>query len=360
MLELGKRLAISKIILKPFTVRVHAGIAGKPWARLWYLSRGFDPTSRGIVDLPAATLAQILNISKPTLYEWLREGKKAGAFRRYQFKHNRCRIWLGGLHKLCKSLGLDSWGAVATIPLLELSQLRAIATVAVTADLQDKSHFAARRSLNNRERSFFTPPSADTILAQAKVSSQKPAQGQVPFLLWVGQSKAFVSKGFVPFGVSQKSIGAYLGLSERTVRRHQVLLGVERRQLVQAKAAYQLIDAGIEWEAKRCYAEPDLWYQQFGNEIRLFEPNGITSSRQEGGNLISRERLFRYAGKTWIYRCNLYGVAHIELTSMRASRREFQIYLDYLATSTAEGASTEVLEAIQDCPNPPGKGGQNP
>lgn len=359
MLEIEKRLAISKIILKPFTVRVHTGLARKPWARLWYLSRGFDSSGRGIVDLPAEVLCQILSVSKPTLYEWLRDGKKAGAFRRYQFKQNCCRIWLGSLHKLCKSLGLDSWGATATVSLLGINQLREFATVAVTADLQDKSHFAARRNLKKGERPFFTPPSADTILAQAKVSSQEPAQGQVPFLLWVGQSKAFVSKGFVPFGASQRSIAISLGISERTVRRHQGLLGLERRQMVQAKAAYQLIDAGIEWEAERCYAEPDIYYQQFGNEIRLFEPNGITSSRQEAGNLISRERLFRYAGKTWIYRCNLYGVAHIELTSMRASRREFQVYLDNFVTSTAGGASTEIFQAIQDCPDPPGKGGQN-
>lgn len=338
MLHIHTQLAIASIILKPFTVRVHTGIARKPWARLWYLSRGLDPTGRGIIDLPVNLVCQLLAVSRPTLYEWLRNGRSAGAFYRYHIKQDRCHIWLVGLPKLCQSLGLQSWGATATVSLLSLNHLRATATGIVTRDLQDKSHFAARRSLTDRERQFYKPPSADAVLAEGKRSSQKPAQGQVPFLLWVGDKRAFVSKGFIPFGASQRSIGMDLGVSEWTVRRHQRILGLERRQLVQAKYAYQLIDAGISWEAGFCYAEPGIWYEQSGDGcMRLFEPNGLTGSRREGGHAITQQRLFRYAGKTWLYRCNLYDVSHFHLTSMKASRREFQVYLDNFATSSAGG-----------------------
>lgn len=320
-LTLGIHRVIAAIILQPFTVRIHAGIAREPWARLWYLARAFDPSGRGIVDLPVDIIYQLLTISKPTLYEWLRDGEKAGAFRLRRIRKNRCHIWLGSLHKLCKSLNLRSWGAVATVSLLEVNnQLRAVATGITTADLQDKSHFAARRSLKQREKQFYTPPSADAILAEGKRSSQKPAKGQVPFLLHVGQRRAFVSKGFVPFGASQQAIGQELKISEWTVRRHQRQLGLERRQLVQSKHAYQLIQAGIEWEADRCFAEPDLWFEQAGDHIQLYEPNGISSARRQGGHRLMPQRLFRYAGKIWLYRCNIYGVSHIRLTSMKASR----------------------------------------
>ena len=51
---------------------------------------------------------------------------------------------------------------------------------------------------------------------QRKLSSQKPAKGQVPFLLWVGNKRAFVSKGFVPIGASQTSIASLLvGLRQK-------------------------------------------------------------------------------------------------------------------------------------------------
>lgn len=354
-------IAVTKIITQSFAVRVHAGIARQPWARLWYLCRAFDPTGRGIVNLPVDVVCQLLAVSKPTLYEWLRNGKQDGAFRRYKFRQNRLQIWLGGLHKVCQSKSLLSWGATAVMSLLDVSQLRTLATGIVTADLQGKSHFAARRSLKHRERQFYSPPTAEAILAAGKRSSQNPAKGQVPFLLHVGDSKAFVSKSFVPYGASQRSIGETLGISEWSVRRHHRRLELERRQIAQAKAAYQLIDAGVQWEAEQCYAEPDIWYQRQGSSLKLFEPNGISSSRRPGGHPITRQRLFRYAGKTWLYRCNIYAVSHIHLVSMKASRRQYKAYCDSRCDSrqsaTSGGRGGDVKVEVQ---GPPGKDEQNP
>lgn len=354
-------IALAKIITQPFAVKVHAGIARKPWARLWYLCRVFDPTGRGIVNLPVDVVCQLLAVSKPTLYEWLRNGKHDRAFRHYKFRQNCLRIILGSLHKICQSLGLQTWGATAVIPLLEVNfHLRSVATCIVTADLQSKSHYAARRSLKHRER-FYSPPTAEAILAAGKRSSQNPAKGQVPFLLHVGDSKAFVSKSFVPYGASQRSIGEELGISEWTVRRHHRRLELERRQIAQAKAAYQLIDAGVQWEAEQCYAEPDIWYQRQGSSLKLFEPNGISSSRRPGGHPITRQRLFRYAGKTWLYRCNIYAVSHIRLVSMKASRRQYKAYCDSQCDSrqsaTSGGKGGDVKVGVQ---GPPGKDEQNP
>lgn len=321
---------ISAIILQPFTVRVHSAIARYPWARLWYLARAFDPVGRGIVELPADLTRQLLNVAKSTLYEWLRDGKRAGAFRNYKFEGNCLHIWLGGLPKVCATLSLNNWGATATVSLLDVNRLRAIATGITTADLQKKSHFAARRKLNQRERRFFTPPTPDQILEQANRSSEKPARGQVPFLLWVGDRVAFVGKAFVPFGVSQKAIGAELGISERTVRRHQ--LGITRRQIAQAKHAYQSIAIGLDHEVDRWISEPDIYWQRIGEGVHLHEPNGVSSAKREGGHRLHRKRFFTRWGRTWLLRCNIYAL-DIQLNSMRTARRRFKRYVDRLDTS---------------------------
>lgn len=370
-LQLAIRLTTIRIILKPVTahVRIHVAIARYPWARVWYLARGLDQAGQGIIDLPVDFICALLGVSESTLYEWLRDGRSAGAFRQYKFKQNRLRLVLGGLFKVCKSLGLDSWGATATVALLEIiqqGQLRAIATGIATADLQEKSHFAARRSLKERERPL-APPSVDAILAEGERSSQKPAKGQVPFLLWVGAKRVFVSKGFVPFGASQAAIAIEIGVCDRTVRRHQRLLGLERRQLVQAKHAYKLIEAGIQWEADSCYAEPGIWYEGIGDSIRLFEPNGISTATRPGGHRVCRERFFSYRGKTWIYRTNLY-LTHYTFNSMRASRKAYKNLMQNFGRAGGEGGISIPDQRISSGGfknqefflTPPGKEGQNP
>lgn len=150
----------------------------------------------------------------------------------------------------------------------------------------------------------------------------------MPFLVWVGKSKAFVSKGFVPFGCCQEAIADELCISVRSVRRHLKQLGVEKRQLVQAKHAYKLMKAAIYWEAGECYAEPRIWYKEKRDgSLRLYEPNGITSSFREEGHQMTRERLFNYRGRTWIYRCNIYDLDY-NSRSMRAARKALAKLID--------------------------------
>ncbi len=173
-----------------------------------------------------------------------------------------------------------------------------------------------------KERKFTKVPEIDAILEQGGQSSQKPAKGQVPFLLWVGEKRAFVSKGFIPIGSSQESIAAELGISDRTVRRHISHLGVKRRQLVQAKAAYRTIGDGLDWWAEEVHAEPDrIWYKEAQDgSIWFYDSNGVSSSRKPAQK-ITRDRFFSYRGKTWIYRCNLYSLDYAT-TSMRAARKQ--------------------------------------
>lgn len=80
----------------------------------------------------------------------------------------------------------------------------------------------------------------------------------------------------------------------------------------------------MEHEASYLEAEPGIWYQQsVSGDGKLFEPNGISSSRRAGGFAIAKERLFRYQDKVWIYRCNLYATT-FKLTSMKAARKAYK------------------------------------
>ncbi|MBD0385204.1 MAG: hypothetical protein ICV54_01390 [Nostoc sp. C3-bin3] len=224
---------------------------------------------------------------------------------------------------------------VALTDIVEAMGLKAHATALQTQDQQVKSRIAAIRSLNNRERKNTKVAEIEAILEQRNVSSQKPAKGQVPFLLWVGNRRAFVSKGFVPIGASQASIAAHLGISDRTVRRHLDYLGIERCQIVQSKAAYQSITQALEWEAPEWQAEPNIGYMEdrFGF-IWLEDMNGNTSSRKPA-QIITKERFFQYRGKTWIYRCNLYKLDYAT-TSMRAARDS---YVELMFSNPRAGAS---------------------
>jgi AraC-like DNA-binding protein len=224
---------------------------------------------------------------------------------------------------------------VALTDILEGMALKSHATALQTQNQQVKSRIAAIRSLNNRERKHTKVAEIEAILGQRNVSSQKPAKGQVPFLLWVGNKRAFVSKGFVPIGASQTSIASVLGISERTVRRHLDYLGIERCQIVQAKAAYQSIRQALEWEAPEWEAEPNIGYMEDKlGFIWLNDMNGKTSSRKPA-QIITKERFFKYRGKTWIYRCNVYELDY-PTTSMRASRDS---YAELMVSKPRAGSS---------------------
>lgn len=177
-------------------------------------------------------------------------------------------------------------------------------------------------------------PNALDVIQAGRNASFKPGRGatKIPFLIHVGEKKAFVSKGFIPFGVSQGAIASELAVSDRTVRRDLKKLGVTSRQLVQAKHAYRFIKAGIGLDLDRCLGEPGIWYEQGDREIILHEPNGLTNSKRKGGHSIPMtgnnlhpecDRFFSYFGKVWIYRCNLYALTH-ELKPMRVARKKYK------------------------------------
>ncbi|MGI2909374.1 hypothetical protein [Tolypothrix sp. VBCCA 56010] len=327
-LELTK----AQIILNAFTLRLHVGIGRYTWARLWYLCRGLDIWGRGYAELPIELCCSVLGISSQTLYRWLKDGKTAGAFRKGNIRRGVLRVYLGALHKVCFKLGLIDWEGVVDLRLVEVNQnIRPLVTGACTQDLQSKSHYAAVTNLKKRERAIYAPPKASAILQSKKVSSQKSDEGQILFLLHVGQKRAFVSRSFVPFGASQRSIGSKLGISDRTVRRHQEALGLNRRQLMQAKGEYKRVQQAMKHQADFFQAADDIWLTSCGNEWELQEKS--RGAKEWHKSYVTEDSFCNYYDKTWIYRCNLYEERYT-LTSMRRSRDIFKRQIQQQPQST--------------------------
>lgn len=328
-------------------VKTHSQLMRFPWVRLWYYLRAIDMIGwrrsdgspqiyfSGLVRISFQETKQILNCAGSTLYQWLREAREAGAIYKYQCEGDRLRIRLGGLFNVCRTLGIKKWGAVAVLPLGEvLENCREIATAITVQQLQEQSRYAARKSLLKSESKVFTMPVASDVVQRGKkTASHKPVRGatNIPFLLHVGAKRAFVSKGFIPFGVSQVAVAAELNISDRTVRRHLASSEVESLQLVQAKHAYRFIKAGVELNLNNCLIEPGISFELTDRSIILHEPNGLSSSKRKGGhsipltNTLSGEcdRFFNYYGQTWIYRCNLYSLSY-EFNSMKFARRKYK------------------------------------
>lgn len=305
-----------QINLKTTPVKIHRAIALRhPAAGLWYVCRALDTKGTGRVNLFADSW-QLLKVSKSTIYRWLREGTALGLFRNYWWEGERLSVSLGALAKACLKSGMKSWGTAAVVCLGDIIEgnLRSLASALTVQDLQEKSRFAAKTQLNKLERRIVKIPTAAETL---NLTSQNTARGVVPGLIHVGADKVFVGRSFVPFGVSQERVCEDLnaeetscGVCPRTLRNHLKRQGIERRQLVQSKPEYRKIAQAIAFGAA-------------GDAIHLEEFNGKTSAKRPEGHLLKPERFFRYLGADWLYRCNLYALAH-ELSSMKRSRHNYK------------------------------------
>lgn len=314
-------------------VRIHSAIVyAATWSKLWYLCRALDTNGKGHVVLEFDKVCNALDAKPSTVYEWMRCGRAASAFRSIRKRGKYLDIWLGSLVKVSQTLGLESWGTVATVPLSSLRTLRPIATAITTQQLQDQSRYAAWRSLNAKERKFYKLTPATEILAHVGRSSANPERGKVaPCVRWIGNKRLFVSKGFIPYGCSQEKIGNTIGRSSRTVRRHLQQLEIVRRQVVQSKWEYTLIDCGVGIGRGGGKLSDDYSYTLVGDdwwlpdsEIILNEPNGHTSSKRKYN--IKKSRFFHYKGKTYIYRCNLYSLNY-SLKTMKARKKSYKIQI---------------------------------
>lgn len=304
-------------------IRVHSALMRYKWARLWYFCRDRDRAGRGMVILSWQEIKTELRCADSTIYDWLRVGFCAGAFRYYHREGDRLTVYFGGLHKVCKKLGLKSWGTTATVLPDELwSNCRLFATTVTIQGLQQQSHYAARRCLKDKTYKVLT---ANEVVSEVTAPCPEPGwrATSVPYAIASEGGKLFVSKGYIYHGVTQETIAGELAISDRTVRDHLAKTGVVRVQQVKHCAAYSEIVMAMEWGAAQWTARDGTSIQRAGDHYLLFERNGWDSSSRKEGHRVTLKHFFKYKGKTWRLLPNLYFIRH-DLTSAKYSRRRYK------------------------------------
>lgn len=351
----------ARLLTSRFTVRIHSSLAEYRWAKLWYFLRGLDYQGSGFVRVPLTIAREFLQAKESTIYEWLRLGDrkqreenetKPGAFRRWRVSGGILRVALGSLTKVCLNLG-DSWGITGETPLHEINKLRAHATGITAQKLQQRSRYAAGRSLPTTARRTYKLPQPDAFFHEASPLSDNSPRGSIPCLLHVGKRRIFLSKGAIPYGASQSLIAHERNVSDRTVRRHLNKIEMPRRQVVQAKGVYglvrQALDYVVDFESEKDDVRvrfPDSF--GFGKAILSERPGGIG---KECHTHIKPGRIFRYGDKDWMYRCNLYKPV-FRLKTMQYRQREYKAAVEAQQEQRQRLAGAELAAKLEAAKTP--------
>jgi hypothetical protein len=311
-------------ILTQEKIRCHGYILPLPWARIWYLARLSDRAGRGLVTLPWFLTKFTLRAKESTLWHWLAEGKEAGAFQNYYRQGNKLYIRLGSRDRICRTLNLANWGETFELTLSQivtLSDARANAVIAAIDSRQDASRYAAWLKLPPQERKQRRLPKAWEIFDSVKeirLSTSGRRATAISYLLHASPKHFFVSKGFIPYGISQRAIAGEFNVTDRTIRRYCDRTGIDRRQVLQAKSSYR-----------------DIRIAHIGGGGGITNDYSFAIYDRDRRLEITQDRLFDYLGKTWLSRCNLYDT-RIERIPERAARRKYKRSLSLSNAAAAE------------------------
>lgn len=309
-----------------YSLKTYSGISSdKAYWKIWHIVRNLDVEGSGRVEIGIEELLSLVNRCLPTVYEWLRELKKVGGLRDWSIKKNKLVTYYTSLAKVTKILNLEDWGAVAEVPLKDfINQPRREAIRIETQEQQQKSRFAAKAAMKNRERKYLKVQSPEKLLGATARPTSSNRQ-----IIYRGESKLFVNQEFVPFGVSQAKLAEQLGCSERTIRRHQE--GLNKRQIVQTKPDYLLINLALEFGVTSGGGAESYLSDDWKGNLKLWERNGASNASRPGGHPIKAERFFMYRGKVWLYRCNIYQLNY-DLIPMRTARKRLKKLIYETAT----------------------------
>jgi hypothetical protein len=363
------------IAAQAITVRIHTGLIVKyqSWTKLWYFLRGLDRSSSGFGRILLSDLCYWLGAAPSTIRQWFREGKAAGAFRFWAERRGIVTVSIGSPTAVCIGLKLwqrrktgasirRAWGTVAEIPVLEIDRLRQHATAVTIQHLQSQSHFAAKIHIPAKDRQRLRVPTLEEIFELEERASLNPGvRALLPFISKVTPSRVWVSKAFRVFGTCQDTVADVRGFCDRTIRNHLSALGIERKQIVQAKGVYEKVVGAIDQGATyRSWGEGTNEVTLMGNTIgwnretdqpilehRLCE--GGLGDFPQGGIEAPRSRFFQAMGKWWIHRCNLYNLNY-QLHSTDFARGKWfdryfweVYYTRYKSSKIASSAASTVV-----------------
>jgi hypothetical protein len=225
---------------------IHAPLCRKIWGKLYYFFKSLDPSGSGQVLCERGKLLTFFNIDNSTLYRWLRQGRKDGAFRHYSRSKEQFLICLGSKNVITFNLGLANWGAATAIVRSDLGQPNFLDQVTA-----QQTYWLQRRSRNAAVRRA----KADRI--------KKPNLAKIDLSRATDKPTLQFFRNKVPHGASQPGIGNTLDINERTVRRHLKLVRrVQQVHKISYAEAWAQIQIAAETGTKpNCFIRGQEAYQ---------------------------------------------------------------------------------------------------
>jgi hypothetical protein len=187
----------------------------------------------GKVTLDIPTIAATLNRKESTIKKNLRLGHKLGVFWMLEIKGKTVRLVYTAFTKLCAQLGISNLGAIHEEKATNLHNVRSLNIRATVAQKQNNARQGAIRKTKEENQLNKGKKLARRVVKPTKLfktvsilSDRNLTKKQVEKASGI---KAFrkvrgrfllVNRQFVPYGVSQETIGKLVNRTPQTVRKH--------------------------------------------------------------------------------------------------------------------------------------------
>ncbi len=273
--------------------------------------KGEKSKGSGKVFLDIPTIAATLNRSEATIKKNLRLGHKLGVFWMLEIKGKCVRLVYTAFTKLCAQLGISNLGAIHDEKAINLKNIRSLNIRATVAQKQRNAHKAAIRNtkdendLNKGKKLAKRVVKPNKLFKNVSILSDRDlpkekrekVSGIKAFRKALGTRFLLVNRQFVPYGVSQETIGKLVNRTPQTVRKH--LKAIKDLPLIEScQICYPSNDA---------VRDPNFWlnhnlgeknYIRFKGDRTLYElRTNIYNLEDEAKNLLGCQGLRKRVSK---------------------------------------------------------------
>jgi predicted transcriptional regulator len=196
--------------------------------------KGTEGKGSGKVELSISKLAQTFNRSIETIKKNLRLALKLGIFWMLEIKGDQVRLVYTAFTKVSAMLGISNLGAIHEEKATELDNVRTHNIRATAAQKQRNAQQGALRKtkeenkLNQGKKITRRVVKPSKIFKNVSILSDRDlpkekvekASGIKAFRKVLGTRFLLVNRQFVPYGVSQETIGKLVNRTPQTVRKH--------------------------------------------------------------------------------------------------------------------------------------------
>ena len=284
-------------------------------AELWWYVRALDRHGSGRVVFTLDDAAEALQMSKPTVYRWFGECRKAGLLDRLAGGDGVYVVSYLSIAKAAVMAGVSDLGACGFIPMAQARSLRYLITDMQAEAHQRASIYAALKADNR----FPLVSAAENDLVRPIFENPEhpylPWSGakRVAGIKWVGKGTVFVDQRYLLHGSSQEKIAESLGVkTSKTISRRlsnsvrdykpygkeRGLEQIQRRQIARHAP-----------EVSKTAAMRDI------SEVAMTE--GIEAAEQLSRHFVS-------GGQVWFSECNLYWITGLDLHPKRHWRGDLK------------------------------------